>query len=448
MIKKLRVKVILLSAVSVAVVLFLILGTVNILNYRGVVRDADGMLRTLADNDGKFPERQPGGDREPENREKERTDGQPGNGQSDNEKPEDRQWAGVGQMQISKETPFETRYFSVRFAEDGTVSSTDLDKIAAVDETEAKKYAEKAVDSGKEKGFLASYRYYCKELSEGRMVIFVDCSKSLSTVQNFLEISVLIALLGLLAVTLLVAGLSGRIVRPFAESYEKQKRFITDAGHEIRTPLTISDADLAVLEMEQEKNEPNEWMEDIQKQTNRLRELTEDLIYLSKMEEEEKKEERMEFPISDVISEVVQSFQGPAKLKGKKLKEEIQPMLAFNGDMKGIRKLTGILVDNAVKYADEGGEIVVELKAQGKTLHLTVSNPAQSVKKEQVEHLFDRFYRGDESRSTKTGGYGLGLSIAKAVVTAHQGKIHAVLTEDQILKIVVVLGRNATKKRK
>lgn len=351
-------------------------------------------------------------------------------------------------MQISKETPFEIRYFSVRFAEDGTVSSTDLDKIAAVDETEAKEYAEKAVDSGKEKGFLASYRYYCKELSEGRMVIFVDCSKSLSTVQNFLEISVLIALLGLLAVTLLVAGLSGRIVRPFAESYEKQKRFITDAGHEIRTPLTIIDADLAVLEMEQEKNEPNEWMEDIQKQTNRLRELTEDLIYLSKMEEEEKKEERMEFPISDVISEVVQSFQGPAKLKGKKLKEEIQPMLAFNGDMKGIRKLTGILVDNAVKYADEGGEIVVELKAQGKTLHLTVRNPAQSVKKEQVEHLFDRFYRGDESRSTKTGGYGLGLSIAKAVVTAHQGKIHAVLTEDQILKIVVVLGRNATKKRK
>ena len=125
MIKKLRVKVTLLAAVSVAVVLFLILGTVNILNYRGVVRDADGMLRILADNDGKFPERQPGGDRKPESGEKERTDGQ-----SENEKPEDGPLAGAGQMQISKETPFETRYFSVQFAEDGTVTSTDLDQIA------------------------------------------------------------------------------------------------------------------------------------------------------------------------------------------------------------------------------------------------------------------------------------------------------------------------------
>ena len=443
MIKKLRVKVTLLAAVSVAVVLFLILGTVNILNYKGVVRDADGMLRILADNDGKFPERQPGGDRKPESGEKERTDGQ-----SENEKPEDGPLAGAGQMQISKETPFETRYFSVQFAEDGTVTSTDLDQIAAVDETEAKEYAENVVDSGKKRGFAASYRYYCKELSEGSMVIFVDCSKSLATFQNFLEISVLIALLGLLAVTLLVAGLSGRIVRPFAESYEKQKRFITDAGHEIRTPLTIIDADLAVLELEQDEKEPNEWMEDIQKQTNRLRKLTEDLIYLSKMEEGKKEEKRMEFPISDVISEVVQSFQGPAKLKGKELREEIQPMLTFNGDMKGIRKLTGILVDNAVKYADEGGKIVVELKAQGKNLQLTVSNPAQSVKKEQVEHLFDRFYRGDESRSTKTGGYGIGLSIAKAVVTAHHGKLHAVLTEDHILKMIAVLGRDTAKKRK
>lgn len=436
MIRKLRRKFTAAALVSMALVLLLILGTVNVVNYKNVVQEADGMLQMLADNNGTFPDQKPGQGKtdtaEPPKDQPEKATQEDGENVLENE---------LGKFRrTSVETPFETRYFSVVLDSNGSVVSTDVSKIAAVDEETAQEYAKDLFEKQKEKGFVSDYRYYVKTLEEDTMVLFVDCGRSLSTCRMFLFASIGITFAGLLAVFVLLLILSGRIVRPYAESYEKQKRFITDAGHEIKTPLTIIDADLAVLEMELDQEEPNEWIVDIQKQTVRLKDLTNDLIYLSKMEEGMvQKNQQTEFPISEVVGELVQSFQNLALANGRTMVSEIEPMLTFYGDVKGIQKLTGILLDNAVKYSTEGSTIELQLKKQGKGIHLSVSNQTEHMDQNQVRRMFDRFYRGDESRSTKTGGYGIGLSIAKAVTEAHKGKIKASLREDGRLTIAVNL---------
>ena len=220
-----------------------------------------------------------------------------------------------------------------------------------------------------------------------------------------------------------------------AESYEKQKRFITDAGHEIKTPLTIIGADADLLEMEFGESE---WLTDLRRQTNRLTNLTNDLIYLSRMDEEKPRLQMIEFPLSDMMEEITQSFQSLIKSQNKQLTAEISPLISFTGDEKAIRQLLSILLDNAIKYSPEEGTICVKLEKENHAVKLLVSNTTvQPIESGSLKHLFDRFYRLDGSRSSSTGGYGLGLAIAHSIVTAHRGKIWAESPKENFLSIHV-----------
>ena len=230
---------------------------------------------------------------------------------------------------------------------------------------------------------------------------------------------------------------SRRIVTPAAESYDKQRRFITDAGHEIKTPLTIIGADADLLELECGESE---WLTDIKRQIARLTGLTNELIDLSRMDEERPQLQRVDFSLSDVTEDVVQSFQGPIKSQNKALETDIRPMLTCTGDEKAIRQLVSILMDNAVKYSPEGGDICVRLVQESRSLKLSVSNTTvQPVKKEDLSRLFDRFYRMDQSHNSSTGGYGLGMSIAQSIVSVHKGRIRAESPAEHALTIVVTL---------
>ena len=241
--------------------------------------------------------------------------------------------------------------------------------------------------------------------------------------------------MGLLAVSVLIVIASKVILKPVEESYKKQKQFITNAGHEIKTPLTIIDANTEVIEM---INGESEWTESIKNQVKRLSSLTADLISLSRMEEESRFEMN-DFPISDVVEEECEIFKGMAKIKGKELTSEIEKNLSYNGDEKAIRQLTSILLDNAIKYTDENGAIKVRLKKSGRKINLSVYNTVKSITKEDTERMFERFYRADLSRNSETGGYGIGLSIASAIVYAHKGKIHADTEDGKSLKINITI---------
>lgn len=321
--------------------------------------------------------------------------------------------------------------------EDGQALQVDTGQVVAVDEETAVTYAQTVWASGRRSGFLGNYRYLLCEEEQGTLIVFLDCGRSLSTFLSTLLTSVLLALLGLLAVLMLLLILSKHIVRPVAESYEKQKQFITDAGHELKTPMTIISADADLAEMECGENQ---WISDIRRQAQHLTRLTNDLIYLSRMEEEQPRLQPIEFPISDVAEEMAQSFQALAKSQGKELLLQIQPMLSFTGDEKAIRQLLSILLDNALKYSTDSTPLKLGLERQGRTILLTVSNPvAQPMEQDKLSHLFDRFYRTDQSRSSETGGYGLGLSIARSIVLSHKGKIRAESPDGRTLTIVVHL---------
>lgn len=415
MIQKLRVKFIAASMVSLALVLLVILGGVNAMSYHKVVRDADHILALLSENRGAFP--------------KPAVPPEGGAGMPERPLP-----PGKG---LSPETPFESRFFSVLLDEGGQVLRSDTGQIAAVDADGAVEMARAVWESGSAGGFRGDYRYIRVEEAEGVRLIFLDCGRGLSNFRTTLLASVLVALAGLLAVFLLLLVLSKRIIRPVAESYEKQRRFITDAGHELKTPLTIIGADLDLVEPELAGNE---WLRDIRCQVRRLTGLTQDLIYLSRMEEETPPVQPIPFPLSDVTEEMAQSFQGPARAQEKALTLSIQPMLSCTGDEKAIRQLLSILLDNALKYTPHGGEIAVSLKREGRGTRLAVSNTiAQPMDQETLERLFDRFYRADQSRSSQTGGYGLGLSIVRSIAAAHRGKVRAECPDGRRLSVAVDL---------
>ena len=418
MIRRLRRKLILTCMVSLALVLAVILGGVNLMSYHKVVSDADAILALLNENGGAFPSSRPAEAAPPE--------GAP----PDRDNPFD-------PGGISPETPYESRFFSVLLDGSGQPLKVDTGQIVAVDEAAAVEYAQNVQASGRSSGFAGNYRYLVCEEAQGTLVLFLDCGRSLSTFVSTLLTSVLLALLGLLAVLVLLLILSRRIVRPVAESYEKQKQFITDAGYELKTPMTIIGADADLAEMECGENQ---WITDIRRQAQRLTQLTNDLIYLSRMEEESPRLQPIEFLLSDVAEEMAQSFQAPARSQGKELLLHIQPMLSFTGDEKAIRQLLSILLDNALKYSADGAPLTLGLEKQGRAILLTVSNTVDKpIDRDKLPHLFDRFYRMDPSRSSETGGYGLGLSIARSIVLAHRGKIRAESPDGMTLTFVVHL---------
>ena len=427
MIKKLRLKFILVSMLSVTVVLVLLIGIINIVNYRSVVNGADRILAMLTDGGGRFPGigRTPGSGSDSD-----RTSRRPSRSEGDFFRRMTRSVTGEDD-ENSPELRYESRFFSVTLNLNGEIKSTRTDRISAVDSEDAAEMAKEIFRSGKVVGFTGDYRFRktVNPKNDTILIIFYDCGRSLGNVRAFLFISIGISLICLLMVYILITISSKAVIRPAAEAYEKQRQFITDAGHELKTPLAIINADADVLEMELggDEESSNEWLEDIRKQTLRLTELTGSLIYLAKTEEGTKEAFTfVDFPVSDVIAQEAESFKAPAQAAGKSLELKIEENLSMNGDQKAIRQLVDIFLDNAIKYSPEGGIISVKLKKTGRYIGLSVTNSTKTpVTKENIKHMFDRFYRADESRNSDTGGYGIGLSIAKSIVEVHKGKITA-----------------------
>ena len=404
---------------STMLVLTAIMGVVNFSNYREMLDRADEMTALLEQNDGKFPE-------EPSRHEQDDTETPPAKPEND-EKDKSR---------FSVETPFETRYFTVTVDENGEVTDCDLDRIAAVDEETAEEYTQTAQQKNKTTGFQGIYRYRVTETEDGAKYVFLDCRREISNFRTVLVTTISVSLLGLAAVFVLVVIFSRMVFRPVEESIQKQKRFITDASHELKTPLTIIDANIEVMEMESGESQ---WTKSTRKQIQRLSGLVQQLVTLSRLDEEKGLEEKCEFNLSEAVSECVQPYESLAQTREKNLTLNIEEDITYTGDERSIRQLAGILMDNAVKYSSENGNITLTLKKKGKKIFLEVYNDADDLPQGKLDVLFERFYRLDSSRNSGTGGSGIGLSVAKAIVQAHKGKITAENKNGRGLTITVIL---------
>lgn len=401
MIKRLKARFVILAMVCLTILLSIIITGMNIINYNTIVMEADDTLQLLSENKGRFPDFN--GDKMP--------------------------------SFMSPETPYESRYFSVLLNGSGEVVQTETASIVAVDRATAVNFAEQVLNAAASRGFVESFRYVRYEEGANIRITFLDCGRKLNSFRVFLYVSVGMSLMGLFIVFWVILFCAGKIIHPVAESYEKQKRFITDAGHEIKTPLTIINANIDILEMELGENE---CLTDIQQQADRLTSLTNDLVYLARMEEAEDSLQMTEIPISDVIYETVISFKAVAQGQEKELQYNIQPMLSMKGNHKAIQQLLSLLMDNALKYSPAGEAIIISFAKQGKTLRLNVYNKTLTpVDRDDLSRVFERFYRTDKSRNSATGGHGIGLSVAKAIVSAHGGKIQAWTEDGQSFNIDV-----------
>ncbi|MBR1747130.1 MAG: HAMP domain-containing histidine kinase [Clostridia bacterium] len=417
MIKRLRRKFIAIAMISVAAVLLAIIGGINIANFVSANNLADEKLVLLARSGGSFftteGESRPKEERTPE--------GEPPAEGNPTDRPALPPDEFADKHGINAETPFEARYFTVFYEADGSMT-VNIDRIAAVDEEQAKDYAYSVMRWKKDKGYIDDYRFLKTTIEGKEAYLFLDCSRDLTTARDFLVYSLSISAAGLVVVFVLVYLLSKMIIKPVAEGYEKQKRFITDASHELKTPLTIISANTEILEMDVGESE---WTESIKKQVARLTEMTNNLVYLSRMEEENPRLAATDFSLSDLVKNTSAPYEAIARTKGKTLSVDVEEGVSYHGNEKAIKQALTMLLDNAMKYSDDKGSVWVNLTTVGKSKTITVKNTVEEMPVGNHDELFERFARSDKSRNSKTGGSGIGMAVAQAVVKAHGGKISA-----------------------
>ncbi|MDE7220794.1 MAG: HAMP domain-containing histidine kinase [Oscillospiraceae bacterium] len=407
MINKLRRQFIVIAMISVTLVVFLMALSINVFNFLSTDRALCGTLQMIYDNQGMIPLF---------------SGGRP-------EKPP--------RGQFNPETPYSTRYFVLYYSGDGTLGMADMKHIAAVTAADADSFLSAALSRGEGMGYKEQYKYYVVRTGEEQyMAIFLDCQRELHSVRTFAVISLLVAAACVALVYLLIWFFSKKAIEPTVRSVEKQKQFITDASHELKTPLTVIATSLKVLEMEVGQQK---WIGKAQAQAEKMSELVNDLVTLARLDEEKPPVRFVKFDISGVAAETAESFRDFAAARGHALETDIAPGLFCCGDEYAIRQLVSVLLDNAVKYADEGGVIRLGLEKTKKGLTLKTSNRCAGLDAGEFDKLFDRFYRPDRSRSKQTGGFGVGLSIARSIAEVHKGSIRAECPAEGVIQFVVVL---------
>lgn len=334
------------------------------------------------------------------------------------------------------EADFTTRFFVVHCDQDGNVIEILRDHISSVDYDTIRQYTEKILSKGKIKGYHEEYRYRIVEEGTGVSIVFLNVSSSQRFVTSLFQISVMIAFISLMSVFVLILFFSGKAIKPYMKNAERQRQFITDAGHELKTPLTSISTSADILSMEYEDDE---WIDNIQKQANRLTHLVNNLVTLSRLDEITPFPEKTEFLVSDAAWETAEPFSTLAKAEGKSYALEIKEGLKLWGDRTAIQQMLSILLDNAVRYSKEGGEIRLVIYQKHNRLCIEVFNTCEIQDITELNRLFDRFYRLDESRSVHTGGSGIGLSMAQAIAEAHGGKIRVYSTDGKTILFKVTI---------
>ena len=267
-------------------------------------------------------------------------------------------------------------------------------------------------------------------------MIFFNVSRDIYSARSLLMQTLGIAGGSLILVFGLVCLFSGRAVRPIAKNIEQQKQFITDASHELKTPLTSIQASLDVIAMEHGEDE---WTENIRKQTGRMSKLVSELVTLSKLDEEMPLPNKENFSLSNAAWEIVEVYEPQAKARGKKLTAEIEDNIRLFGEKTSVQQMLSVLLDNALRYSDEKSEIRFSLRKKKNKAYFEIFNTCDFETPPDCNRLFERFYRPDESRNTKTGGTGVGMAIARAVAEAHGGSISAVCPSGESMTIKILL---------
>lgn len=441
MIKTLKRKFIVAAMIAVTVLLVALLGAVNAVNAWSTGRETARLLEELVqmENDGppELPEGElpsfPEGEEPPERPEGEgpfrRDEGPRG---------------GFMSEPLTENDRLSAVYFVVR-VRDGAVTATDVSRISEVTEAAAAAYGLSALNAGAREGRIDSYRYASDRNMEGETVyVFLENSTRRNAVLRVAALSALAGLGGWLLMLGLVVLLAKRTIAPIAENMERQRQFVTDAGHELKTPLAIIQANTEAMEL---INGENKWSRNIKAQTARLTELTRNLLTLARAEEVPNEGSFSVLDLSALTEKTIQMFQTPMEQKRLRLEAELAPGVTVRGSETQLGNLCSILFDNAVKYATQGSALKLSLKSGEKSCTLQLENRCDKLPDCPPERLFDRFYRGDSARTQSGGGFGIGLSAAQVITLQHRGRLEAEYPAEDRIAFTVTLPAAAREDR-
>ena len=309
--------------------------------------------------------------------------------------------------------------YTITLNGDGTVASWTSDRTELYSDGQVAGIAADALADGRDSGRIGT-QFYRKTVSDGQMVLTVlDARLDYLSASNTLRSVILIASASCVLLSLLAWLLIRRMVRPVEDAFTRQKQFVSDASHELKTPLAVISANAEVLEQEIGKNE---YLGYIRSEVKRTDALVKNLLTLARMDRG-MKAEMAEFDLSRALLDVTLPFESTVYEAGKTLETDVPEGIACTGNEEMVKQLTVILLSNALKYSDEHGRIEVSLRARGKQREIRVFNTGDPISPADQEHIFDRFWRADPAHGRETGGHGLGLAIARSIVEIHGGKI-------------------------
>lgn len=321
---------------------------------------------------------------------------------------------------VSSDKNFYNGFFVAEITDDNEIISL-YNRDHSVGIVKAKEIIQEALNEHDDGGYIDYYKYGYVDDGIEKYVVCANVERELSIFYQFLTNSIIVALVIILVISIILVVTSKKIVEPLEVNYKKQKQFVTDASHELKTPLTIISSNADVLEMEIGKTK---WLDNIHNQIKRLTHLVNSLVAFSRVEEREKLV-RTNFSMTDMVKSKLEDFQELANFKDKEIKANICENIFYSGDQQTIMQVIDILLDNAIKYADDNSVINVSLTSSKKSVNLVVKNNTEGIKRGDLSKVFDRFYRLDESRNSKTKGYGIGLSLAKLIIDRHKSQIKA-----------------------
>ena len=403
MIQKLQRKFILIAMSASIIVTGSIFGIIIFNNYKTIDKQNDGILNMISENDGQMPDYKPR--------------------------------SGYMAKVVTKEFQFTTRYFYVKLNTNGEVEETNLKNIAAISKEEAENMVNTIIEENKETGYFDNYKYKVTQKNNGKLVVILDCQAKLNNFKATTEKSMVIIFAGLSIVFIIISISSKRVLQPIIKNVESQKQFITNAGHELKTPVAVILANMDVMEMSIGEN--NEWVKSTKKQAKRLDSLIKSLLNLAKVEEEKSKVEYTEFSITKIIKEEIGEFKALAQ--NKNFIYDDSKDVNIRADLNSISQLVTIFLDNAVKYTPDNGTIKIITEKVGKNTKIQFMNDCKDIKSIKINKLFDRFYREDKARSQKKDGYGIGLSIVKSIVELHKGKIEVSANKSGMICFTIII---------
>lgn len=317
-------------------------------------------------------------------------------------------------------------YFLVHLNEDGTVRNIDQGFFQSAEEETLELYTRAALAERKNSGTLIFHRlrYRVLDNPQGKTLVFVDISGEVTAMENLAKGSLVIAALSFAAFLIISILLARWAVKPVEEAWNRQNRFVADASHELKTPLTVIMTNAELLQSQTHGEAGGRFAESILTMSRQMRTLVESLLELARLDSGAGKMALSELDFSELVSEGLLPFEPVYFERELFLVSEVEGGLRVKGSASHLRHVLDILLDNGAKYASSSGQVLVRLRRQGSQCLLSVATPGETISREDCKRIFERFYRMDPAR-TSSGSYGLGLSIAQSILTEHSGRIWA-----------------------